>query len=60
VARAFAERQRGDPALHFVARTTEGEKFTNNSLKGKVVLSITGEGSVVGFQLELDDIFASL
>lgn len=37
-ARAFAELQRGDPAPHFVARTTEGERLTNDSLKGKVVL----------------------
>ena len=37
-ARAFADLQRGDPAPHFVARTTDGEKFTNESLKGKVVL----------------------
>lgn len=36
--RAFAELQRGDPAPHFVAKTTDGEKLTNDSLKGKVVL----------------------
>ena len=35
---AFAELSRGEPAPHFVARTTDGEKFTNDSLKGKVVL----------------------
>ena len=27
-----------DPAPHFVAKTIDGEKFTNDSLKGKVVL----------------------
>jgi peroxiredoxin len=37
-ARAFADLSRGEAAPHFVARTTDGEKFTNDSLKGKVVL----------------------
>jgi peroxiredoxin len=30
--------ERGDPAPHFVARTMDGEKYTSDSLKGKVVL----------------------
>ncbi len=35
---AFASLDRGEPAPRFVARTTDGEKYTNDSLKGKVVL----------------------
>ncbi len=29
---------RGEPAPHFVAKTMDGERYTNESLKGKVVL----------------------
>jgi peroxiredoxin len=30
--------ERGDPAPHFTAKTLDGEKYTSDSLKGKVVL----------------------
>lgn len=30
--------ERGEPAPHFVAKTIDGERYTNESLKGKVVL----------------------
>ena len=33
-----AASDRPEPPLHFVARTLDGEKFTSDSLKGKVVL----------------------
>jgi len=31
-------RERDEPPLHFVARTIDGDKYTSDSLKGKVVL----------------------
>jgi thiol-disulfide isomerase/thioredoxin len=31
-------RDRDEPPLHFVARTMDGDKYTSDSLKGKVVL----------------------
>ena len=37
-ARALADLSRDDPAPRFVARSADGERFTNDSLKGKVVL----------------------
>jgi thiol-disulfide isomerase/thioredoxin len=33
-----AARQRDEPPLHFVARTLDGDKYSSDSLKGKVVL----------------------
>jgi thiol-disulfide isomerase/thioredoxin len=35
---AFATPQALEPAPHFNARTTSGEKFTNDTIKGKIVL----------------------
>lgn len=35
---AFAQSDDGEPAPNFVAKTIAGEKFTNESVKGKVVL----------------------
>ena len=37
-ASGLAAIERGDPAPHFVAKTIDGEKYTSESLKGKVVL----------------------
>jgi hypothetical protein len=35
---AFAGTSGKEPAPRFNARTTEGEKFSNDSIKGKIVL----------------------
>ncbi|MGA8028252.1 MAG: TlpA disulfide reductase family protein [Bryobacteraceae bacterium] len=35
---ALAALERGEPAPYFVARTIDGEKYTSESVKGKVVL----------------------